>query len=126
MTVISFSFATNCGKSEKKEEQAAETSAPAEATLDPSLQKGKELYAMNCASCHGEKGIGDGPAAAALNPKPRNYKAPAAEWKNGNTEAGITKTLKNGLPGTNMVAYKHLGDENIKLIAKYVQHLSSN
>lgn len=26
-----------------------------------------------CSTCHGKTGIGDGPGAAALNPKPRNY-----------------------------------------------------
>lgn len=35
--------------------------------------KGKEIYAKFCASCHGATGKGDGPAAAALNPKPRNF-----------------------------------------------------
>ncbi len=32
---------------------------------------GKDLYAINCASCHGEKGLGDGPTAASLDPKPK-------------------------------------------------------
>lgn len=32
--------------------------------------QGKELYAINCASCHGAAGHGDGPTAAALDPKP--------------------------------------------------------
>ena len=32
--------------------------------------KGKEFYAKHCAGCHGPGGKGDGPAAAALNPKP--------------------------------------------------------
>ncbi len=26
-----------------------------------------------CATCHGAKGMGEGPAGGALNPKPRNY-----------------------------------------------------
>jgi mono/diheme cytochrome c family protein len=30
-------------------------------------------YSSLCASCHGAKGKGDGPAAAALNPKPRDF-----------------------------------------------------
>jgi cytochrome c553 len=30
-------------------------------------------YSNLCASCHGAKGQGDGPAAAALNPKPRDF-----------------------------------------------------
>jgi mono/diheme cytochrome c family protein len=35
-------------------------------------EKGHELFKQNCVACHGEGGKGDGPAAAALNPKPRD------------------------------------------------------
>jgi mono/diheme cytochrome c family protein len=31
---------------------------------------GQTIYAERCASCHGDKGNGDGAAAASLNPKP--------------------------------------------------------
>lgn len=120
--VAALLFSVNCGKSEKKEESAP---AVAETPIDPALQKGKEQFANNCASCHGETGLGDGVAAASLNPKPRNFKSPAAEWKNGNTEEGILKTIKNGIPGTGMVSYKSLGDENIKEIAKFVKYLTT-
>src|SRR5689334_7582374 len=34
------------------------------------LAAGARLYSANCASCHGSHGMGDGPAGAALNPKP--------------------------------------------------------
>ncbi len=40
---------------------------------EESLQKGKELFSQNCSVCHGEKGDGHGPAAAALNPSPANF-----------------------------------------------------
>ena len=39
----------------------------------PSIAEGKKTFQTYCAACHGEKGKGDGPAAAALTPKPRNY-----------------------------------------------------
>src|ERR1700681_4577276 len=37
------------------------------------LGDAKKLYTSYCAPCHGEKGKGDGPAAAALNPKPADH-----------------------------------------------------
>jgi mono/diheme cytochrome c family protein len=42
----------------------------AEAAGDP--VKGKASFAQMCAACHGPNGKGDGPAAASLNPKPRD------------------------------------------------------
>lgn len=36
------------------------------------LAKGRAAYATYCATCHGDAGKGDGPGAAALNPKPRD------------------------------------------------------
>jgi mono/diheme cytochrome c family protein len=35
-----------------------------------SLARGAELYTTNCASCHGDGGMGDGPAGTALDPVP--------------------------------------------------------
>jgi high-affinity iron transporter len=36
----------------------------------PSLARGAEVYQANCASCHGTAGMGDGPLARGLEPKP--------------------------------------------------------
>ena len=36
------------------------------------IAKGKSIFTSYCASCHGPTGKGDGPAAAGLNPKPRD------------------------------------------------------
>jgi mono/diheme cytochrome c family protein len=35
--------------------------------------KGQAQFKTYCAACHGDQGKGDGPAAAALNPKPANF-----------------------------------------------------
>lgn len=37
---------------------------------EASLERGATLYATNCASCHGDGGMGDGPAGSALDPAP--------------------------------------------------------
>ncbi|HEY4967795.1 MAG TPA: c-type cytochrome [Puia sp.] len=43
------------------------------------LAEAKALYVANCAPCHGEKGRGDGPAAAGLNPKPADHSSVAVQ-----------------------------------------------
>jgi mono/diheme cytochrome c family protein len=37
------------------------------------LAAGKEKYSMFCVTCHGEKGKGDGPGGAGLQPPPRDF-----------------------------------------------------
>ena len=44
-----------------------------EASDAASIKNGKALYQTYCAPCHGDKGKGDGPASASLNPKPSDH-----------------------------------------------------
>lgn len=37
------------------------------------MAEAKKIFTMQCAQCHGTSGKGDGPAAAQLPTKPRNY-----------------------------------------------------
>ncbi|MDX1957053.1 MAG: cytochrome c [Leptospiraceae bacterium] len=122
LTLVAFISVANCKKKEEPV-QEPEKVVSTGTEMDADTKAGKEIFDVQCASCHGEKGAGDGVASAALNPKPRNYTAPASEWKNGKTIEGITKTLNEGIKGGAMVAYKHLGDDNIKKVAKYVLYL---
>jgi mono/diheme cytochrome c family protein len=46
-------------------------SVPAPAT--PAADLGATVFAQNCSPCHGTQGRGDGPAARALKPSPRNF-----------------------------------------------------
>lgn len=82
------------------------------------LQKGKTLFSTNCAPCHGETGDGNGPAAAALNPKPRNL---ATEpFKNGNKPEQAFKTLSEGLKGTTMPPFAHIAEADRWALVHYV------
>ena len=49
---------------------------------------------MRCVPCHGATGTGDGAAAAALNPKPRNYTD--AAWQASVTDEQLKKTILYG------------------------------
>ncbi|HXX62388.1 MAG TPA: c-type cytochrome, partial [Bacteroidota bacterium] len=47
---------------------------------------GKEIYNAKCVECHGRDGKGDGPAAAILSPRPRDFTA--GKFKFRSTETG--------------------------------------
>ncbi len=56
--------------------------------------KGKNLYNDKCHICHGKRGDGKGPAAAALSPRPANFTDPKF-WQNFNDNM-IADTVRNG------------------------------
>lgn len=87
------------------------------------LEKGKASYQRNCAGCHGEKGAGDGPAAAAINPKPRNFATDA--FKNGAKPAQIFATVNAGIAGTSMAPFGFLPEEERWAVAHYVADLKA-
>lgn len=60
---------------------------------DP-MTEAKQLFVTTCSTCHGGDGKGDGPAAASLNPKPRNYTD--AAWQASVTDDDIRKIILNG------------------------------
>lgn len=84
------------------------------------IENGKTLFKTNCASCHGEEGKGDGVAAAALNPAPRNFHS-LDGWKNGPKFSSIYKTLQEGISGGAMIAYEFIPVEDRIAIIHYIQ-----
>ncbi|HEY3296401.1 MAG TPA: c-type cytochrome [bacterium] len=85
---------------------------------------GKALFETNCASCHGPNGNGDGPRAASLSPKPRNYHS--EKFKFGNDIVSIHNTIMKGSPGTSMPSFALLPLEDTWAIAHYVYTLIPN
>jgi mono/diheme cytochrome c family protein len=88
------------------------------------VAKGKELYKTNCASCHGDNSMGDGPAAAMLNPKPRNFTV-LTGWKNGSKVSQIYKTLDAGISGSAMTSFNFLLPADRFMIIHYIRTLAS-
>ena len=54
----------------------------------------KGAFGTTCVTCHGATGAGNGPASAALNPKPANFST-AAFWE-GKTDAELLKAIREG------------------------------
>ncbi len=71
------------------------------------ISKGESLFKANCISCHGDNGMGDGPAGIALNPKPRNFHSKDG-WVNGRKFSEMFKTLMTGVQKSGMPAYEYL------------------
>ena len=52
------------------------------------------MFATRCSPCHGANGHGDGVAAAALTPHPRNFSDRA--WQASITDANIERVIREG------------------------------
>ncbi len=93
---------------------------------DPKLGKEKYMENMRCSACHGESGKGDGPAAVALNPKPRNYTDCAV--MGAKSDAELFKVIKEGGPAVGlsplMVAWgSQLSDKEIWDILAFIRSI---
>jgi mono/diheme cytochrome c family protein len=60
---------------------------------EKSLAAGRAVYGAQCASCHGPAGLGDGPAAKDLNPRPRNLSDAAIQ---GQTDGSMFWKITEG------------------------------
>ena len=94
------------------------------------LQLGHQVYAKQCAGCHGTTGDGKGPAGAFLNPPPRDYRN--GVFKFTSTPRGskprredLRRILKYGAKGTSMPAFRFLPDEEAEAVLDYVQVLAA-
>jgi cytochrome c oxidase cbb3-type subunit II len=77
--------------------------------------RGQQLYARNCASCHGTRGQGDGAGATGLRPRPTNL----SEHEYSLDRLG--SALWNGVAGTAMPAWRDLPPQDLSAIAEMVR-----
>lgn len=80
-----------------------------------SRDAGRQLWAAQCAGCHGIEGRGDGPAAHWLSPRPTNL----AEHEY--TLARLSDILWNGVRGTSMPAWRDQQPEHLAALAELVR-----
>ncbi|MEO1271089.1 MAG: cytochrome c, partial [Myxococcota bacterium] len=105
----------SCKPDVRKEIKTKTTSTPEQ------LKIGQAKYNAICSACHGEKGLGNGAAAAALNPKPRNLvKEP---YKKGTSILALYDIVTNGLEGTQMAGFEAaLSEPERCAVSHYVQN----
>ena len=92
------------------------------ANSDEALEDGEQMYQINCATCHGDTGMGDGPAAGGLDPKPKSLVGAALEddylfWRI--AEGGVMEPFKSVMP-----AWKNtFSEQQIWQIITYLRSL---
>jgi len=101
----------------------------ANAKKSSQLEVGRQIFTTNCAACHGPGGKGDGAAAVALEPKPRNL-TDVAYMKTRPKET-IRKVITEGGSSVGlspiMVGWSGtLDHEQIEAVMKYVLSLSKS
>lgn len=91
---------------------------------------GHALYRRHCLQCHGVTGDGEGPTAAFLIPRPRDYRRGIFKFTSTGvgakpTREDLRKSIVHGLPGTSMPAYETLmSAAEIEQVIDYVTFLS--
>ena len=90
------------------------------------IQAGKTLFLKSaqpvaCAMCHGEQGDGKGFMGAALVPQPRNFTCGA--MMKDIPDGQLYWIIKNGSPGTGMMSFAGLPDEQVWQLIHYISSL---
>jgi len=96
-------------------EKAKKNPLPANAAT---VAQGKKVADVNCVSCHGAKGKGDGAAAVALNPKPADWTSKKVQAE---TDGEIFWKLSTGRGA--MPSWKFLPENDRWALVGYIRSL---
>ena len=128
------SLASGCSRNDsdnhrrEREEAKHEASESAEHRRRAStvaLERGRALYDVNCVSCHGDTGRGDGPAAGVLKPPPRDHTDRA--YMSTLTDKQIAEVIKMGgaLKGKPLMpSHPQFKENDRAALVAYVRSLS--
>ena len=85
------------------------------------IAQGQQLFAQNCAICHGAAGKGDGPLGKNLNPRPADL---TGSHLTTHTDGDLYWWVSHGIAGTGMPAFSGaLSDQDIWAIIRYLRTL---
>jgi mono/diheme cytochrome c family protein len=106
-------------------EEFAELKNPLEG-VDTALNAGKETYNVNCASCHGDTGLGDGPIGSSLNPEPGNLAEDQKTMSDGYlywriADGGIMEPFNSAMPSWKGV----MSGDQIWEVVTYIRSLGN-
>jgi cytochrome c oxidase cbb3-type subunit 2 len=101
--------------------------------VDPaaSPHRGRTLFSVYCAQCHGARGRGEGPLAAVLGHQPaldlgRGSMALVSFGPGiGTFDQGLARVVRFGMPGTSMPGHEHLDDLDLSALVAHVRAIAS-
>lgn len=86
------------------------------------IDRGRALFLANCAICHGGRGLGDGPQAFLLRPRPVNLQLHVPQHASGEVHYWISE----GVAGTGMPAWKETLSETQRWeIVRFLEALAA-
>jgi cytochrome c553 len=94
-SLLALALAIGCGNKQSPPPSGSDPE-PSTATTNSAgaAEEARTTFSTVCAACHGKEGRGDGPGAATLTPKPRNYTD--KQWQASVTDDQIAKTILMG------------------------------
>lgn len=91
------------------------------------MNRGEQVFARYCASCHGADGSGQGPAAAGLKVQPRDLRS-CRYLSSGEDESSLPQhtaivgVIERGIVDRGMPAWRGLNPGDLESVARYVEH----
>lgn len=81
-------------------------------------EQGEKVAKVNCVSCHGSKGKGDGAAAVALNPKPADWTSKRVQDESDGELFWKISTGRGAMP-----SWRHLPENDRWALIQYIRTL---
>jgi mono/diheme cytochrome c family protein len=83
------------------------------------IEQGEKVAKINCVSCHGPLGKGNGPAAVALNPKPADWTSKRVQDE---PDGEIFWKITNGRGA--MPSWRHLPENDRWAVVRFIRTLA--
>jgi mono/diheme cytochrome c family protein len=84
------------------------------------IEQGRKVAQINCVTCHGAKGKGDGAAAVALNPKPADWTSKTVQDDSDGELFWKISTGRGAMP-----AWRHLPENDRWALVRYIRSLAA-
>lgn len=107
---------------------SAVTGRESAASADELLARGRQLYGIRCAICHGMSGAGDGPASLFMETQPRDFTRLTFKFRKSSrgfpSDLDLFRSITAGFPAYGMPSFRYLSDEDRWSLVHYVKVLA--